>query len=202
MMGNNTVSSPESPLASNKILKKAEKRISYHHDWLTGHQIHLSVSCCCISSHKGYNINIYTQRTTKLLTPIIKPFASLKVLIQNERTDSLRLELYAAYLYRLLWEIDTLPPFFYYELLILQNIMVFVKYISYNECYTVFISFKLTMYIAVNPLSMGFLYHQAETKNISKFTCHFVFLLLTNPSLVEEPSWKSKTSLHLVNHLP
>ena len=38
------------------------------------------------SSHERYDIDIYTQRTTKLLTPIIKTFVSLKVLIQNKRT--------------------------------------------------------------------------------------------------------------------
>ena len=49
------------------------------------------------------------------------------------------------------------------------------------------VSIKLTMYTVVNSVSMGFLYRQAETQNISKFTCHSVLLLLNNPSLVEEP---------------
>ena len=39
----------------------------------------------CTSSHEWYNIDIYMQRTTELLTPIIKSFVTLKVLIQNER---------------------------------------------------------------------------------------------------------------------
>ena len=38
------------------------------------------------SLHEQYDIDIYTQRTTKLFTPIIKSFVALKVLIQNERT--------------------------------------------------------------------------------------------------------------------
>ena len=38
-----------------------------------------------ISSHERYDINIYTQRTTKLLTPINESVVTLKVLIQNER---------------------------------------------------------------------------------------------------------------------
>ena len=38
------------------------------------------------SSHEQYNINIYIQRITKLSTPIINTFVTLKVLIQNERT--------------------------------------------------------------------------------------------------------------------
>ena len=37
-------------------------------------------------SHEQYTIDIYIQRTTKLLTSIIKSFVTLKVLIQNERT--------------------------------------------------------------------------------------------------------------------
>ena len=36
--------------------------------------------------HERYDINIYTQRTTKLFTPIIKSFVAVKVLIQNKRT--------------------------------------------------------------------------------------------------------------------
>ena len=41
----------------------------------------------------------------------------------------------------------------------------------------------LTMYTVVDLLSMGFLYHQAETQNIFKFACNSMFLLLTNPPL-------------------
>ena len=61
---------------------------------------------------------MYTQTATKLLTPIIKSFVTLKVLIQNN--DDLWYELYAVRLYRVLLEVDTLPPFFYYELLLLH----------------------------------------------------------------------------------
>ena len=38
------------------------------------------------SLHERYDINIYTQRTTKLFTPIIKSFVALKMLIHNKRT--------------------------------------------------------------------------------------------------------------------
>ena len=39
------------------------------------------------ASHKRYNTDIYIRKTKTLLTPIIKPFITLKVLIQNERTQ-------------------------------------------------------------------------------------------------------------------
>ena len=54
------------------------------------------------SLHERYDINIYAQRTTKLLTPIIKSFVALKVLIQIERIRWFRCELYAVCLYRVL----------------------------------------------------------------------------------------------------
>ena len=38
------------------------------------------------SLHERYDTNIYMQRTTKLFTPIIKSFVTLKVLIKNEGT--------------------------------------------------------------------------------------------------------------------
>ena len=59
------------------------------------------------SSHEQYDIDIYTRRTTKLLTPIIKSFVTLKVLIQNKRTAGLWHELYPVCLYRVLWELKT-----------------------------------------------------------------------------------------------
>ena len=55
------------------ILKKAERCV---------------YDCCVVSKcslHERYNIDIYTQRTTKLFTPIIKSFVPLKMLIQNKR---------------------------------------------------------------------------------------------------------------------
>ena len=59
--------------------------------------------------------------------------------------------------------------------------MIFVKNKSHNEiapqCLLLHINYTL-----VGPLSMGFLYRQA------KFACNFMFLLLTNPSLVKESS--------------
>ena len=67
--------------------------------------------------------------STTLLTPINAPLISLKVLIQNERTRWLRMELYAVRLYRVLRELDTLLPFFYYELLLVDRVTL-----SYTSC--------------------------------------------------------------------
>ena len=44
--------------------------------------------------------------------------------------DGLRTELYAVHLYRILWELDTLTPFLYYELL-----TECIHTISYTEVY-------------------------------------------------------------------
>ena len=53
---------------------------------MTSHQITQVFLAGYTFLHEGYDINIYTQRTTKLFTPIIKSFVALKVLIQNKRT--------------------------------------------------------------------------------------------------------------------
>ena len=70
------------------ILKKAERSI-YHRcvmsDWLSN----LFTEAFLVgytSLHEQYGIGIYTQRTTKLFTPIMKSFVALKMLIQNVRT--------------------------------------------------------------------------------------------------------------------
>ena len=84
MMWNNTVSSPGSPGTSNRILKKAE-RLYLCREWPAIKSIQAFLAGY-ISSYERYNIDIYIQRTTKLLTPIIKSIATLKLLIQNKRT--------------------------------------------------------------------------------------------------------------------
>ena len=72
--------------------------------------------------------------------------------------------------------------------------MVFVKHKLHNEIATVCLLLHV-IYTLVGPLSMGLLYCQAENQNISKFACNFVFVLLPNPSSVEESSYKSTSSL-------
>ena len=67
---------------NNNILKKTKSRIC-RHEW----PVHTFIQVFLIdntSSDEWYNIDIYTRRTTKLLTDIIKSFATLTVLIQNE----------------------------------------------------------------------------------------------------------------------
>ena len=46
----------------------------------------------------------------------------------------------------------------------------------------------LANYTLVGPLTMGFLHHLADNQNISKSACNFMFLLLSNPSLVKGSS--------------
>ena len=76
----------------------------------------------------------------------------------------------------------------------LINITIFVTNTSHNDM-AMYCSLASCNYTVVAPLSMGRLYHQVENQNITKFACNFVFLLLTNPSSVEESFWKSKPSL-------
>ena len=54
------------------------------------------------ASHRHYNIDIDIRKTTTLLTPIIKPFITLKVLIQNERTQWLMVRTLCSAFYRVL----------------------------------------------------------------------------------------------------
>ena len=71
------------------------------------------------SAHEWYNIDIYVYANYKAdNTAIIKSFVTLKELNRMRESDGLRCELYAVPLYRVLWELDTLPPFFCYELLV------------------------------------------------------------------------------------
>ena len=84
MVWNNTVSFPGSPWTSNGILK-TEAEEHKHREWLAVEFIQVFLAGYTFS-HERYNIDIYIPRTTNLLTPNVKSFVTLKVLIQNERT--------------------------------------------------------------------------------------------------------------------
>ena len=64
-----------------------------------------------------YDIDIYTQRTTKLFTPIIKSFVALKVLIQNERTQWFTARTLCSAFVQGTVRVGYSPLFFYYQLL-------------------------------------------------------------------------------------
>ena len=73
------------PLTQQGVLKKAERHVlSLHREQLAVKFIRAFLAGY-ISLHERYDINIYTQRTTKLLTPISESVVTLKVLIQNKR---------------------------------------------------------------------------------------------------------------------
>ena len=65
-----------------------------------------------------YDIDIYTQGTTKLFAPIIKSFVALKVLIQNERTRWFTARTSHSAFVQGIVRVGYSPLFFYYELLI------------------------------------------------------------------------------------
>ena len=74
------------PSSQQWILKKAERHI-YHCCVISDQLLNLLKRLAGYTSlYERYDINIYTQKTTKLFIPIIKSFVALKVLIQNERT--------------------------------------------------------------------------------------------------------------------
>ena len=70
------------------------------------------------SLHEWYDIDIYTQRTTKLFTLIIKSFVALKVLIENERTRWFTAQTLRSAFVQGIVRVGYSPPFFYYELLV------------------------------------------------------------------------------------
>ena len=70
------------------------------------------------SLHEWYDNDIYTQRTAKLFTPIIKAFGALKVLIQNERTRWFTVRTLRSAFVQGIVRAGYSPLFFYYELLI------------------------------------------------------------------------------------
>ena len=76
------------PSSQQGILKKAERHVCLalsRHEWLAVEFIQ-AILTGYTSSPEQDDIDIYAQRTTKLLTPIIKSFVYLNMLIQNERT--------------------------------------------------------------------------------------------------------------------
>ena len=69
-----------------------------------------------------YDIDIYTQRTTKLFTPIIESFVALKVLIENKRTQWFTARTLRSAFVQGTVRVGYSPLFFYYELLVLFRI--------------------------------------------------------------------------------
>ena len=101
--------------------KKSRKACisSLHHEW-PAVEFTQAFLAGCTSYHGRYDIDIYTQRTTKLFTPIIKSFVALKVLIQNERTRWFTVRtLRSAFVQGIVRDRYS-PIFFYYELLVSQ----------------------------------------------------------------------------------
>ena len=119
-MWNNTDSNPENPLASNEILKKAERRISC----VVSDQPLNSCKCFLLVaiSHMNDTVSICIykelQSCSHLSSSLLLPW---KCKYKTREPYGLRCELYAVFLYRVLWELGTIPPFFYYELLTFIN---------------------------------------------------------------------------------
>ena len=85
------------------------------------------------SLHEWYDIDIYTQRTTKLFTPIIKSFVALKVLIQNERTRWFTARTLRSAFVQGIVRVGYSPLFFYYELLVsCNNNDITLMFVIYN----------------------------------------------------------------------
>ena len=86
------------------------------------------------SLHEWYDIDIYTQRTTKLFTPIIKSFVALKVLIQNERTRWFTARTLRSAFVQGIVRVGYSPLFFYYELLMISRTIFSIQIFGYfNE---------------------------------------------------------------------
>ena len=101
---NNTVSSPENPLASKKALCVVitDQLLSLFERFLLLHFLTWKIQYWYLYTKNYKTVNIYRQ-----------------VFCYPESINtSLRYELYAVHLQRVLWELGTVPPFFYYELLI------------------------------------------------------------------------------------
>ena len=97
--------------------------------WATSHRTHSSISCWLhFLTQKIWYRYLYTKNY-KAVNSYHWVFVTLKVLIQTRVSDGLRCELYAVCLYRELWVLDALPPFFHYELLI----MVIIHNAQYCE---------------------------------------------------------------------
>ena len=88
---------------------------------MTGHRIYSVFLAGYTSLHERYDIDIYTQRTTKLFTPIIKSFVALKVLIQNERTRWFTARTLRRAFVQGIVRVGYSPLFFYYELLVMHS---------------------------------------------------------------------------------
>ena len=108
------------PSSQQWILKKSRKAYisSLHREWLAV-EFTQAFLAGYTSLHERYHIDIYTQRTTKLFTPIIKSFVALKVLIQNKRTRWFMARTLRSAFVQGTVRVGYSPLFFYYELLIL-----------------------------------------------------------------------------------
>ena len=81
--------------------------------------IHCGTSCYRLADVNNTNIDINlvsTMPSTTLLTPINK---SLKRQYKTRELDGLWTKVCIVHLYKVLWELDTLPSFFYYKLLVI-----------------------------------------------------------------------------------
>ena len=111
------------PSSQQWILKKAERCI-YHCCIVSDQPSNLLKRFLLITlPYMRYDIDIYTQRTTKLFTPIIKSFVAQKVLIQNERTRWFMVQTLRSAFVQGIVRVGYSPPFFYYELLLICNCM-------------------------------------------------------------------------------
>ena len=95
---------------------------------MLGPLLHVNTNCLLRNLH---NINIYLRRdlvSTKLSTNLLT--TSSKCQYKMREPNNLWSKLYAVGLYGALWKLDTLSPFFYYELLL-------IAYVLWTTVYTV-----------------------------------------------------------------
>ena len=106
------------PLSQQSILRKA-KMLIYHCCIVSEQPSNLLKRFLLVTLHRLHEwyIDIYTQRTTKLFTPMIKSFVALKVLIQNERTRWFTVQTLSIAFVQGTVRVGYSPLFFYYELL-------------------------------------------------------------------------------------
>ena len=71
-----------------------------------------------ISSHENYDIDIYKERTTKLLTPIIGSLVIWKVLIQNKNIQWFMARTLRSAFVQGIVRVGYSPSLLYYELLV------------------------------------------------------------------------------------
>ena len=124
MVWSNTVSSPASLRASIDFKESWKAYISLLHREWPAVKFTQAFLAGYTSLHERYDIDIYTQKTTKLFTPIIKFFVALKVLIQNERIRWFTVQTLRSEFVQGIVRVGYSPLFFYYELLVILSIML------------------------------------------------------------------------------